>query len=89
MTRPGWIPEELLTVQPYSLGPLYCWDPAIMRAFPARSSIRMDLPERDIVLCFIAPARIQRMAQRAGERAMIGIRPRGIELIRKSKPDDE
>lgn len=79
-TRSTWLPAELLHVQPYSMGPLVGWNHFALP--PDEWGRRMDAPELMIRTCFWAPMAIQRQAQRAGQNAIIMMRPKGlVELI--------
>lgn len=74
--------------QPYSMLPLFArtgHDPRY--ASPAMSTlIAVDRSELSIRMCLIAPTSVQRAAQAAGIRAMVMIRPKGIELVENTGP---
>lgn len=86
-------PEVGGVCQPYSMLPLLARtghsfayaSPAMGALVPVdRSDLRnpynrgTSLP---IVMCLIAPSSVQRAAQAAGVKAMVMIRPRGIEIV--------
>jgi hypothetical protein len=83
-----WLPPELTTVQPYSMGPLTRWGERVMM-LPAHGTIvRMDdratsgpfSPANEMMIrgAFVAPASVQRAAQKEGEKALIMAYPAGL-----------
>lgn len=76
-------PEVGGVCQPYSMLPLFArtgHDPKY--ASPALGTLTaVDRSELMIRMCLIAPTSIQRAAQAAGVKAMVMIRPKGIEKI--------
>ncbi len=84
-----WLPPELWVIQPYSMGPLMGCPPDQSRPCPVARSGRfvspangtvalMDAPELAILTCFIAPAAVQRKAQKQGQRGLMMIMPKGL-----------
>ncbi len=84
-----WLPPELWVIQPYSMGPLMGCPPDQSRPCPVARSGRfvspangtvalMDAPELAILTCFIAPAAVQRKAQKDGQRGLMMIRAPGL-----------
>ena len=84
----SWLPPELWIVQPYSMGPLIGCPPDQSRPCPVRPQefispasgtvAILDAPELAILTCLVAPASIQRQAQKTGERAIMMIRAKGL-----------
>lgn len=84
----SWLPPELWIVQPYSMGPLIGCPPDQSRPCPVRPQefispasgtvAILDAPELAILTCLVAPASIQRQAQKTGERSIIMIRAKGL-----------
>lgn len=77
----SWLPPELTTVQPYSMGPTTRWSAPFPRGatLPAMGTcVGMDRPELMIATCFVAPAAVQADARKRGERAMIMMMPPGL-----------
>ena len=76
-------PEVGGVCQPYSMLPLFArtgHDPQY--ASPALGTlVAVDRSELSIRMCLIAPTSVQRAAQAAGIKAMVMIRPRGIEKV--------
>ena len=76
-------PEVGGVCQPYSMLPLFArtgHDPQY--ASPAMGTlVPLDRGELSIRMCLIAPTSVQRSAQAAGIKAMVMIRPRGIEKV--------
>ena len=84
----SWLPPELWIVQPYSMGSLIGCPPDQSRPCPVRPQefispasgtiAILDAPELAILTCLVAPASIQRQAQKTGERSIIMIRAKGL-----------
>lgn len=76
-------PEVGGVCQPYSMLPLFArtgHDPRY--ASPAMGTLTaVDRSELMIRMCLIAPTSIQRAAQAAGVKAMVMIRPKGVEIV--------
>lgn len=76
-------PEVGGVCQPYSMLPLFArtgHDPKY--ASPALGTLTaVDRSELMIRMCLVAPTSIQRAAQAAGVKAMVMIRPKGIEIV--------
>lgn len=100
-----WIPRELLGGQPYSMGPLTRWSPPMPLGYTSAATGTVAVmddristggrpsgSEFAILGCLIAPRSVQREAQRAGIRAVMMIRPKGLAEaladmpVRPSKP---
>ena len=81
-------PEVGGVCQPYSMLPLFArtgHDPQY--ASPAMGTlVPLDRGELSIRMCLIAPVSVQRAAQAAGIKAMVMIRPRGIEKVEGAGP---
>jgi len=83
----SWLPAEISRAQPYSMGPVSRWNPEMMRVSPATGTVtRMDRPKINVRLMFVAPASVQRDAQRVGERGIMMIRAPGLlDAVAKSQ----
>ena len=75
-------------VQPYSMGSVIGCPPDQSRPCPVRPQefiapasgtvAILDAPELAILTCLVAPASVQRQAQKAGEKAIMMIRAKGL-----------
>lgn len=88
-----WLPPELTHTQPYSMGPVTRWSPPfpLGSTLPAGGTIvGMDRSDLMIATCFVAPARVQRAAQKAGQRGIIMAYPKGLlEALGLVKAEDD
>lgn len=76
-----WLPPELTTAQPYSMGPTTRWSAPFPQGstLPAMGTcVGMDRPELMIATCFVAPAAVQADARKRGERGIIMTVPSGL-----------
>ncbi len=80
------------TVQPYSLGPLTRWSPPFPHGMtmPAQGTLTQldgEGPELAILMCFVAPAGVQKEARARGERSLMMIYAPGLrERIQAGPP---
>ena len=77
-------PEVGGIIQPYSMGPIFRWNMATLTqvAVPPMSTlVNVDRSELMIRMCLHAPGYVQRAAQMQGVKAMVMVRPKGIELV--------
>jgi len=74
-----WLPPEIGRSQPYSMGPLTRWDDTMARISPALGAVvSMDRPDMAVKTCLVAPAAVQRQAQRSGIGAIMMVRVPGL-----------